>query len=117
MTTVALFTTPVSTADFENLRIPKTVVFYKDDASLPPGAATFINCCRFFMPASSRSLRVRQPVRRILLKIQVRIFGDHDIINPLIRPALLSPSGDSNFPPAMAAPRQSNFAETTRCRH
>lgn len=35
---IALFTTPVNTADFENLRIPKTVVFCKDDASLPPGA-------------------------------------------------------------------------------
>ena len=35
---IALFTTPVSTAEFEKLTIPKTVVFCKDDASLPPGA-------------------------------------------------------------------------------
>lgn len=35
---IALFTTPVSTADFEKLTIPKTVLFCKDDASLPPGA-------------------------------------------------------------------------------
>jgi pimeloyl-ACP methyl ester carboxylesterase len=35
---MALFTTPVSTGDFEKLTIPKTVVFCKDDASLPPGA-------------------------------------------------------------------------------
>ena len=35
---IALFTTPVSTAEFEKLTIPKAVVFCKDDASLPPGA-------------------------------------------------------------------------------
>ena len=35
---IALFTTPVSTGDFEKLTIPKSVVFCKDDASLPPGA-------------------------------------------------------------------------------
>jgi pimeloyl-ACP methyl ester carboxylesterase len=35
---IALFTTPVSTVKFEKLTIPKTVVFCKDDASLPPGA-------------------------------------------------------------------------------
>ena len=35
---IALFTTPVSTADFDALAIPKTVLFCKDDASLPPGA-------------------------------------------------------------------------------
>ncbi len=34
----ALFTTPVSTIDFDNLTIPKSVVFCKDDVSLPPGA-------------------------------------------------------------------------------
>ena len=35
---IAIFTTPVSTQAFENLTIPKSVVFCKDDASLPPGA-------------------------------------------------------------------------------
>lgn len=35
---IALFTTPVSTADFQTLDIPRTVLFCKDDASLPPGA-------------------------------------------------------------------------------
>jgi hypothetical protein len=35
---LAIFTTPVSTGDFEKLAIPKTVIFCKDDASLPPGA-------------------------------------------------------------------------------
>ena len=35
---MALFTTPVNTAGFEKLTIPKTVLFCKDDASLPPGA-------------------------------------------------------------------------------
>ena len=35
---LGLFTTPVSTADFDKLQIPKTVLFCKDDASLPPGA-------------------------------------------------------------------------------
>ncbi|MHC4103576.1 MAG: alpha/beta fold hydrolase [Planctomycetota bacterium] len=35
---IAIFTTPISTVDFEKLTIPKTVVFCKDDASLPPGA-------------------------------------------------------------------------------
>ena len=35
---IALFTTPVDTQDFQSLSIPKSVVFCKDDASLPPGA-------------------------------------------------------------------------------
>ncbi len=35
---IAIFTTPVNTQDFENLTIPMSVVFCKDDASLPPGA-------------------------------------------------------------------------------
>jgi pimeloyl-ACP methyl ester carboxylesterase len=35
---LALFTTPVSTSDFMKLRIPRSVVFCKDDVSLPPGA-------------------------------------------------------------------------------
>jgi pimeloyl-ACP methyl ester carboxylesterase len=35
---LALFTTPVSTEDFDKLQIPKTVVYCKDDVSLPPGA-------------------------------------------------------------------------------
>ncbi len=35
---IALFTTPVDTSGFDALTIPKTVVFCKDDASLPPGA-------------------------------------------------------------------------------
>lgn len=35
---MALFTTPVSTAEFDKLTIPRTVLFCKDDASLPPGA-------------------------------------------------------------------------------
>jgi pimeloyl-ACP methyl ester carboxylesterase len=35
---IAIFTTPVSTVDFDELMIPKTVLFCKDDASLPPGA-------------------------------------------------------------------------------
>jgi pimeloyl-ACP methyl ester carboxylesterase len=35
---LALFTTPVSTAEFGKLRIPRAVVFCKDDVSLPPGA-------------------------------------------------------------------------------
>jgi pimeloyl-ACP methyl ester carboxylesterase len=35
---IAIFTTPVSTQAFENLTIPISVVFCKDDASLPPGA-------------------------------------------------------------------------------
>jgi pimeloyl-ACP methyl ester carboxylesterase len=35
---IALFTTPITTAEFEKLTIPKSVVFCKDDASLPPGA-------------------------------------------------------------------------------
>lgn len=34
----ALFTTPVGTNDFDHLTIPKSVVFCKDDVSLPPGA-------------------------------------------------------------------------------
>jgi hypothetical protein len=34
----ALFTTPVSTNDFDALRMPKSVMFCKDDVSLPPGA-------------------------------------------------------------------------------
>ncbi len=35
---IAIFATPVDTQDFENLSIPKSVVFCKDDTSLPPGA-------------------------------------------------------------------------------
>jgi pimeloyl-ACP methyl ester carboxylesterase len=35
---LALFTTKVSTSDFNRLTIPKTVLFCKEDASLPPGA-------------------------------------------------------------------------------
>ncbi len=35
---LALFTTKVSTAAFNRLTIPRTVLFCKDDASLPPGA-------------------------------------------------------------------------------
>ncbi|NNL75802.1 MAG: alpha/beta hydrolase [Desulfobacterales bacterium] len=35
---IALFTTPIATHDFTNLNIPISVVFCKDDASLPPGA-------------------------------------------------------------------------------
>ena len=35
---LALFTTPVSTKAFEIMDVPKTVVFCKGDASLPPGA-------------------------------------------------------------------------------
>lgn len=35
---IALFTTPIATHDFINLNIPISVVFCKDDASLPPGA-------------------------------------------------------------------------------
>jgi pimeloyl-ACP methyl ester carboxylesterase len=35
---LALFTTKVSTAAFNSLTIPRTVLFCKDDASLPPGA-------------------------------------------------------------------------------
>jgi pimeloyl-ACP methyl ester carboxylesterase len=35
---ISLFTTPVSTGAFDALDIPKTVLFCKDDASLPPGA-------------------------------------------------------------------------------
>jgi pimeloyl-ACP methyl ester carboxylesterase len=35
---LALFTTPVQTKNFENLKVPKAVVFCKGDASLPPGA-------------------------------------------------------------------------------
>lgn len=35
---LALFTTPASTRDFENLTLPITVLFCKDDVSLPPGA-------------------------------------------------------------------------------
>lgn len=35
---LALFTTNVSTAAFDALSIPRTVLFCKDDASLPPGA-------------------------------------------------------------------------------
>ena len=34
---LALFATPVSTKDFENLTLPISVVFCKDDVSLPPG--------------------------------------------------------------------------------
>lgn len=35
---LALFTTPISTAAFDSLPTPRSVVFCKDDASLPPGA-------------------------------------------------------------------------------
>lgn len=35
---VALFTTPVATRAFEALGIPRSVLFCRDDASLPPGA-------------------------------------------------------------------------------
>ena len=35
---LALFTARVNTKDFENLNVPKSVVFCKDDASLPPRA-------------------------------------------------------------------------------
>ncbi len=35
---LALFTTPVSTKEFESLDVPRAVVFCKSDASLPPGA-------------------------------------------------------------------------------
>jgi len=35
---LALFTTPVSTKAFEKMDVPKTVVFCRGDASLPPGA-------------------------------------------------------------------------------
>ena len=35
---IALFTTVISTHNFEELTIPISVVFCKDDASLPPGA-------------------------------------------------------------------------------
>ena len=35
---IALFTTPVHTEAFEKLNIPQTVLFCKDDASLPPGS-------------------------------------------------------------------------------
>ena len=35
---ISLFTTPVGTGDFDVLTVPKTVLFCKDDASLPPGA-------------------------------------------------------------------------------
>ena len=35
---LALFTTKVATAGFQALSLPKTVLFCKDDASLPPGA-------------------------------------------------------------------------------
>lgn len=35
---IAIFTTPIQTAEFEKLAIPRAVLFCKDDASLPPGA-------------------------------------------------------------------------------
>ena len=35
---LALFTTKISTAAFDALTVPRTVLFCKDDASLPPGA-------------------------------------------------------------------------------
>ncbi len=35
---IAIFTTPVSTQEFDNLTIPRSVVFCKEDASLPSGA-------------------------------------------------------------------------------
>jgi pimeloyl-ACP methyl ester carboxylesterase len=34
----ALFTTPIDTKEFDELKVPKAVVFCKEDASLPPGA-------------------------------------------------------------------------------
>jgi pimeloyl-ACP methyl ester carboxylesterase len=41
---LALFTTSVDTQPFEALTLPKSVVFCKDDASLPPGA--YLNMAR-----------------------------------------------------------------------
>lgn len=35
---LALFTTPVDAGAFAEVKVPKTVVFCRDDASLPPGA-------------------------------------------------------------------------------
>ncbi len=35
---ISIFTTPVNTGDFNSLKIPRTVLFCRDDASLPPGA-------------------------------------------------------------------------------
>ncbi len=35
---ITIFTTPVSTQEFNNLTIPRSVVFCKEDVSLPPGA-------------------------------------------------------------------------------
>lgn len=35
---MAIFTTPIATGAFSKLAIPRSVVFCKDDASLPPGA-------------------------------------------------------------------------------
>jgi hypothetical protein len=35
---LTLFTTPVYTRKFDALEIPKSVIFCKDDVSLPPGA-------------------------------------------------------------------------------
>ena len=35
---ISIFTTPVNTRDFDSLKIPRTVLFCKDDVSLPPGA-------------------------------------------------------------------------------
>jgi len=35
---IALFTTPVSTEAFQALSVPRSVLFCRDDASLPPGA-------------------------------------------------------------------------------
>jgi len=35
---LALFSTPVDTTAFEQLRTPKTIVYCKNDSSLPPGA-------------------------------------------------------------------------------
>jgi len=35
---LALFTTPVSTEAFQALTVPRSVLFCRDDASLPPGA-------------------------------------------------------------------------------
>jgi hypothetical protein len=35
---LSLFTTPVETDQFDALTVPRSVVFCKDDVSLPPGA-------------------------------------------------------------------------------
>ncbi len=38
LTAYPLFTTPITTHDFNELIVSESVVFCKDDASLPPGA-------------------------------------------------------------------------------